>query len=264
MKTSRMTVFATAALCAVAFAGRVSAQFKPPAGYEDKAEYSADQTMEMEEMKFTAKIFHTPKKERREQSMMGHTSINIIRQDKQLVWVLMPMQNSYMEHPIGQAGPKEQEDFSQYKVEFEKAGEENVDGHDCAKMKVIATKPDGTKFGGFWWSRKADNIMVKADMIAKMEDGKKRRMLIRNQNIKTGPQDPALFEIPAGYNKMNMGSFMGAGTGASGMGRPGPGGRAPAGGGAPGMPAGMPDMSDQKAMQEWAEKMKKQYGAPSE
>ncbi|MBI5180223.1 MAG: hypothetical protein HZA05_02320, partial [Nitrospirae bacterium] len=57
---------------------------------EAKAEYSADEYMEAEQVSMKAKVFHTAGKERREQDMGGMQQIQIIRRDKNLTWMLMP------------------------------------------------------------------------------------------------------------------------------------------------------------------------------
>lgn len=56
--------------------------------------------------------------------------------------------------------------------------------------------------GGFMWMSK-DNIMVKMDAVA-IDKGSKNRFKSELTNIKIGKQDPALFEIPPGYQKMSM------------------------------------------------------------
>jgi hypothetical protein len=48
-----------------------------------------------------------------------------------------------------------------------------------------------------------DNIMMKLDVIA-VDKGKKDRMKMELDNLKIGKQDPALFEVPSGYSKMDM------------------------------------------------------------
>ena len=61
--------------------------------------------------------------------------------------------------------------------------------------------------GGFWWMTK-DNIMMKLDVIS-VDKGKKGRMKMELDNLKIGKQDAALFEVPSGYSKMDMGGGMG-------------------------------------------------------
>ena len=48
-----------------------------------------------------------------------------------------------------------------------------------------------------------ENIMVKMDAVS-IEKGEKNRFKTELTNIKIGKQDPALFEIPPGFAKMDM------------------------------------------------------------
>ncbi len=177
------------------------------------AEYSADRTMETEEMTLQGKVYHAADRERQEMNMQGMQNIQIMRQDKKVMWMLMPAQRMYMEHPLGERNPREEKSANPDDMDFEmtEVGEETVQGIACTKMKIIATHKDGSKFGGFMWLAKKEKVMVKMDSVAKSEKGgKKMRMKIELSNIKFGKQDASLFEIPSGYNKMNMPAGMGA------------------------------------------------------
>jgi hypothetical protein len=93
-------------------------------------------------------------------------------------------------------------------------GDETVNGVKTTKYKVIATKKDGSKLGGFFWTTK-DGITVKMDLLSK-EGGKKMRVSSELTNLKIEKQDPKLFEIPPGYTKNDMGAMMGQGGGKGG------------------------------------------------
>jgi hypothetical protein len=95
-------------------------------------------------------------------------------------------------------------------VEQAEVGQETINGFKTTKSKVVAVKKDGSgKFGGFFWTTK-EGITVKMDMLSKESD-KKVRMTNELTNLKIEKQDPALFEIPAGYTKNDMGAMMGMG-----------------------------------------------------
>jgi hypothetical protein len=94
-------------------------------------------------------------------------------------------------------------------VEQTVVGEETINGIKTTKSKVIATKKDGSKFGGFFWTTK-DGITVKMDLLSK-EGNNKIRITNELTNLKVGKLDPALFEIPEGYTKNDMGAMMGKG-----------------------------------------------------
>ena len=166
-----------------------------------KVEYSADTRMETADGIMEGVVFHAPGKERRETKTGGEPMTMIIRQDKKVIWMLMPEANAYMEMGLGQS--KDKSDFSDYEIEKTQVGEEVIDGIMTTKSKVIMTKKDGSKLGGFWWTTKED-IPLKTDLIS-VEGKTKERIKMELTNLKIGKQDPKLFEIPADYMNMSMG-----------------------------------------------------------
>jgi len=169
-----------------------------------QVDYSADSTMETEGgMTMKSRIYHTANKDRME--MGGSDGMTtIIRKDKKVMWQLMG--DMYMEHPMNDSNASGADAFEI--VEQTEVGQETVNGMKTTKSKVVAVKKDGSgKFGGFFWTTK-EGITVKMDMLSK-EGEKKMRMTSQLTNIKIEKQDPALFEIPAGYTKDDMGALMG-------------------------------------------------------
>lgn len=171
---------------------------------EVKVDYSADSTMETEGgMTMKSRIYHTVEKERME---MGGSDgmVSIIRKDKKVVWQLMG--NMYMEMPMDASNASGMDAFDI--TEQVEVGPETINGLKTTKSKIVAVKKDGSgKFGGFFWTTK-EGITVKMDMLSK-EGDKKMRMTSELSNLKIEKQDPALFEIPAGYTKNDMGAMMG-------------------------------------------------------
>jgi hypothetical protein len=202
-----------------------------------QVEYSADETMQTEDMTMEQHIYATPTKERKE--MLTESSdgvVQIFRYDNKVILQLMPSQNMYMEHSIGQ---NKSNDPSQWDFEETVVGEEVMNGMKVTKYKTIATSTDGKKYGGFSWRTK-EGISIKSDLLYK-EGNEKHRMMTELKNVKVGKQDPKLFEVPEGFTKFDMAGMMGGGMmgGAMSrerMNRPGMG--------QPGM--GKPDMSRQR------------------
>jgi len=167
---------------------------------ESKVDYSADSTMETEGgMTMKSRIYSSPGKQRIEMGGEGG-NITIMRRDKKVMWQLMG--DMYMEMPMNQS-----QDPHDMDVQMTTVGDETINGVKTTKSKVIATKKDGSKFGGFFWTTK-DGITVKMDLLSK-EGDKKMRMSQELTNLKIGKQDPKLFEIPPGYTKNDMGAMMG-------------------------------------------------------
>lgn len=173
---------------------------------EVKVDYSADSMMETEGgMTMKSRIYHTVEKDRME---MGGSEgmVSIIRKDKKVIWQLMG--NMYMEMPMDASNASGMDAFDI--VEQAEVGQETINGLKTTKSKIVAVKKDGSgKFGGFFWTTK-EGITVKMDMLSK-EGDRKMRMTSELTNLKIEKQDPALFEIPAGYTKNDMGAMMGMG-----------------------------------------------------
>lgn len=167
------------------------------------AEYSADWSLETAEGAMQGKIHVAGSKERREMVQEGESMVMILRPDKKSVWSLIPGERMYIEMKPGEKGSGEG-DLSKYDIEQTTVGQEVVNGVNTTKSKIILKeKPPKTgKMGGFWWTTR-EGIVVKIDAIS-VEKQSKQRIKSELKNLKVGRQDPALFEIPAGYSKMGM------------------------------------------------------------
>lgn len=198
MKKSRMLLMVAAMMMAGA------AQAAKPT--QPQVEYSADTSMETAEVSMKGHVNYAPTRERREMVMDGGDKmIMITRHDKKVSWTLMPADKMYMEMSLAQASAQAKDDTSKYKIEQTEVGSETVNGVDTTKSKIIMTGPKGEKMGGFMWVTR-DNIVVKMDAIA-IDKKDKHRFKTELTNLKVGKQDPKLFEVPAGYEKMSMPSF---------------------------------------------------------
>lgn len=199
-----MKLFRDAGLLTCILLAPLAVSAAPPP--EVQVDYSADSTMETEGgMTMKGRIYHSTNKERME--MGGSDGMTTItRKDKKVVWQLMG--NMYMERPMDVSNASGMDAFDL--IEQAEVGQETISGIKTTKSKVVAVKKDGSgKFGGFFWTTK-EGITVKMDMLSK-EGDKKMRMTSELTNLKIEKQDPALFEIPAGYTKNDMGAMMGMG-----------------------------------------------------
>ena len=194
MKKTGMLLMAAA----MALAGAALAASPAPA----QVEYSADSVLETAEFSMKGRVHYTPTRERREMVMGsgGEKMLTITRHDKKVAWTLMPAEKMYMESSI--AKTKSKDDLSGYKIEQTVVGPETVNGVSTTKSKIIMTGPKGEKMGGFMWTTK-ETIVVKMDAIA-IDKKQKHRFKSELTNLKVGKQDPKLFEVPAGYEKMSI------------------------------------------------------------
>jgi hypothetical protein len=169
-----------------------------------QVEYSADRIMETSAGKFTGKVYVTKDKERTETDMGGMQSVMILRKDKQLGWMIMPSHKMYQTLDFAKA--REQSGAApDDQIDITEVGSETVSGLSTTKYKMVMK--DGSA-GGFIWISK-EGIPVKMDMLSK-DSRSKTRITVTLENVKIGPQDPQLFELPAGLTAMpSMGAFGG-------------------------------------------------------
>ena len=180
-----------------------------------QAEYSADYVMETAEGAIRGHLNVAPGKERREDAMEGTTTVMIRRDDLKKMWMLMPSERMYMEMNAGQPAMGEgAPDPNAYQTEMTTVGREELDGLMTTKSKVVMTGKDG-KMGGFWWTTD-QGVVVKMDVIG-IDGNTKMRMKRELSNIKLGPQDASLFEIPKGYSSMATGMGVGMAKGVMGL-----------------------------------------------
>jgi hypothetical protein len=83
-------------------------------------------------------------------------------------------------------------------VKHEPLGSEQVSEYHCDKSRTTVTWQGITSSTVEWAAKELGGFVVK-----KLDE--KTGETTEYQNIKIGPQDPSLFELPAGYQKLSMG-----------------------------------------------------------
>lgn len=141
---------------------------------------------------FTGQIFTAKDKVRMD--MAGMTTIT--RMDKNVTWVIMPAQAMYMEQPIDMDKVVSATDKVPGEIERILLGQETIDGRATTKYKIAYISKD-IRAEVFQWIDNASSIPIKTQSV----DG---NWAMEYRNLKTGTQDPSLFEVPAGYNKFAM------------------------------------------------------------
>jgi outer membrane lipoprotein-sorting protein len=148
----------------------------------------------------TSKIISKDGKQRIEHSARGRETVNILRPDKKVVWMLMPDRKTYMEMPLD---ARNQDILSKMhdptiKTDKEFLGNEIVDGHPARKYHVTTIRDGKKETSGFIWEASdLNNFPVKYQN----ED---KTVTIVWKNIKFEKAPDSFFEIPAGYKKMEM------------------------------------------------------------
>lgn len=160
------------------------------AGAQDflQGHYSAEQVIITDKQTRSSKVYVDGGKMRAEMTIGPAHIISIVRPDKNVVYMLMPLQKMYAENPLGDA----KDLFAQASGKHAKRellGTETVLGQRCDKYRI--SSEHGTVF--FWMNKETSTPvqLESADKSVRMEW----------RNVQVGAQPASLFEPPADYRK---------------------------------------------------------------
>jgi hypothetical protein len=158
-------------------------------------EFSADTIMTAKGMQTKGKIYFKADRFRMD-TKTPEEMIMITRIDKKIIWNIMPAEKMYMEIPFNlQNKPMVEEKF-EGEIERKHVGNETIDGHPT-KKDLITYKSGNKKEQVYQWWATDINFGVKTAAI----DGS---WIQEFKNIKIESQPNSLFELPAGYQKLQM------------------------------------------------------------
>lgn len=163
-------------------------------GIASAIEFSADTVMSASGRTMKGKIFIKDKKMRMENQ--GQPGYNIVRGDKNLMWMVMPANKSYMEMMSDPSKKPKTEEKIPGEISRKKLGSEKIDGHSNDKYEVTYTNKGKTD-KIYQWLATDINFPIKTAAV----DGSFTQ---EYKNIKMGGQDDSLFEVPSGYKKTSM------------------------------------------------------------
>jgi len=156
--------------------------------------FSADEIITEGGQRSTMKVYATENALRSESSQNGQTVVTIMRLDRNVVWTLNPQGKTFVETSGNFGSGSSPLEQSSIGPGCKAAGEEQVGGYLCSKVLCHMTLGKQT-YSQTQWSAQA-----LGGLVVRYTDNEETLEL---QNIKTGPQDPKLFEVPAGYQKDN-------------------------------------------------------------
>jgi hypothetical protein len=154
--------------------------------------YSATRTMQAGGHTITGPVHYDNGKERFEMAMEGQQQVMIRREDKELLYMVMPQMGMGMEMRIG--GPKAMPGPRDYaELQPEEVGRETVAGEEATKWRVVA---EGAEI--FIWASD-DGIPLRME-----GEGAQGSFVMELSDLERGPQPAELFEVPAGIQIMAM------------------------------------------------------------
>ena len=162
--------------------------------------FSADQVHTINNKTTAGKIYFTPNAARMETiDAKGTKSIQIMRFDQKVIWSLMPAQKMYLELPGASMS-----DWASWadaqNLQRESLGMEQVGEYHCEKFRVHVKVMGQQSTNLEWDAKELDGLPIKTQ-------DEKGKWSTEYRNVQVGPQDPSLFEIPAGYQKMSLGGL---------------------------------------------------------
>jgi hypothetical protein len=122
-------------------------------------------------------------------------SINITRPDLKVSYMVFPGLHAYAAMPMTDKQVADARDES--KIERTSLGKETIDGHPCAKEKLIVTSPDNEKHQVIVWN--ATDLKDFPIQMQMEEQG--TTMTMKYSDIKFEKPDAKMFEAPADYTK---------------------------------------------------------------
>jgi len=147
------------------------------------------------------KVYSSEKAVRIEKDEKGKKSISIMRLDRKQLLVLMPDQKSYMDMgTFGQSTADLVSSMEGAKVDRQAQGSESVGPYHCDKYRVQTTYEGHVYTGIEWDAKELNGFPVK-------QADEKGSWSKEYQNVKLGPQDPSLFEVPPDYKRIDLGGL---------------------------------------------------------
>jgi hypothetical protein len=125
-------------------------------------------------------------------------AISIARIDKKLVWMLLPEQAMYMEIPADAQNLSMSMEKVPGEVSRKLIGVEPVDGRDTEKYEVTYQNQGKTDTIYVWLSKEL-HFPLKSSALD-------NSWTVEYTNVKEGPQQQDMFELPAGYKKFEYGA----------------------------------------------------------
>jgi outer membrane lipoprotein-sorting protein len=159
-------------------------------------EFSADTiTTHKGGEKITGKLYYKPDRFRME--MKAHEDMIVItRMDRKVAWNIMPAMKMYMEMPFDLKNRPMVDEKFEGETERKLLGSETIDGHPTKKY-LITYKSGNRTDQVYQWIATDINFPLKTAAT----DGS---WIQEFRNVRIGSQSGSLFEVPAGYQKMDM------------------------------------------------------------
>lgn len=161
--------------------------------------YRALRTVTVDGRSYSGTVCHRPGQDRHEQEIAGIPEFILLNAASSRGFVVVPGLSTYVEF----AFPRLMAELGDPRLRRAPVGQEVVNGVRTTKYRIDYTAGDGSRARGFAWVG-AEGVLMRLDGTVD-RPGAARPMAIRMElsELRPGPQDPALFELPAGFVKLS-------------------------------------------------------------
>jgi len=173
--------------------GKAGTTAPAPASTAGRAvSFSAEEVIGHAQQSRRAKIWVSDLGFRSEGAENGPGSVTILRRDRNLLWAFSPQARTFTETPFDLGSGGASTDSIALEPGCQVAGQETVSGYLCRK-EVCRTSVGGQNYSETRWAAQELSWFI-----IKYTSGTSTMLI---ENIKLGPQDSRMFEVPAGYAK---------------------------------------------------------------
>lgn len=189
---------------AVMLTGGAAAQAEGLPFGQPKVAYSGVTVTEIAGQTMETRVYYTPGHQRNEVETAVGPQVMLLDFEKRVSYMLLPLGKSYMEMPMGAhgMGGTEAREDPEGSVEHEVVGRETIDGQETTKYRFKVTTAEGSSQGYVWLTDDGILMRQEAETTTGPNDQSPGRVVITLRDLERGPQDPALFELPADYQKI--------------------------------------------------------------
>jgi hypothetical protein len=159
--------------------------------------FSADRTVTWKGKSYDGKVYAIPGRQRHEQEFGAFKVVAILQADLETVYLVVPDLHLFTRLPFPKA-VTEQGEISRLGPPV---GRATIAGRPAEEYRVDRVGSDGSAVAGaLYLSRDWIVLKLDGDYTAPLRDPQHGTLEL--SNIVTGPQDPALFELPPGMNEL--------------------------------------------------------------
>ena len=163
--------------------------------------YSAERTVIINGRTYTGTVFHIPGRDRDEQEIEGIAEVIILDAAAKQGFLFLPRLKTYVTF----AFPPLLAELDDPALRRSPMGQEVVNGVRTTKYRIDHVAADGSRARGFIWVSARGVLMRLDGTVTRAHGGRPMQLRMELAKLAIGPQDPALFQLPAGLIELPSG-----------------------------------------------------------